>query len=279
MNNSDSARRTFWQQIMDEGFEFMESVKLYPIEESCEDFTFLPGAVDEAHVEVEFSDSHIVPGIDRQFYLRSGLIHQFVAAAQELNDNGFILKVEDVYRTRTMQKELAVKQSIFDKVVERVQWELSGGIPPVQTLIRRLAVLVAQCPKTGTHMSGSAIDISVLHRDSGKEVNRGAPYLEMSELTPMNTPFIDQECKRNRDSINALMHKHNFIAYPYEFWHYSSGDVLAELIENTGKPVRYGAVDRNPETNEVSAIENPLILLNSVHEITRRIEQALSRLR
>ena len=48
--------------------------------------------------------------------------------------------------------------------------------------------LVAQIPKTGTHMSESAIDISVLDRTTGAEVNRGKPYLELSELTPLNSP-------------------------------------------------------------------------------------------
>ena len=46
----------------------------------------------------------------------------------------------------------------FPKVI----WELDGQTPDADFLFKRLLTLVAQIPKTGTHMSGSAIDISVL---------------------------------------------------------------------------------------------------------------------
>ena len=276
--NLDQVRRNFWKQQMDEGFEFMESVMRYPVEECSEGFASLKDASFEANIEVVFSDTQIIPGLDHQFYLRKGLIPQFIAVAKEMNDRGLILKVEDAYRSRKMQKELALEGTIIDKVVQILIWEYNGQLPPLSSIVNRLGVLIASCPKAGTHMSGSAVDISVLNRDNGIEVDRGAPYIELSELTPMSSPFIDQQCRRNREMINLLMRKHNFIEYPYEFWHYSSGDAFAELLLCSDRPGRYGPVDRDLVTNNITTIENPLVPLNTDDEIQERIEQAMNRL-
>ena len=137
-------------------------------------------------------------------------------------------------------------------------------------------------PKTGTHMSGSAIDISVLHRgqdrgDTTREVDRGAPYLEMSALTPMDSPFISDEARRNRHAITDLMREHGFVEYPYEFWHYSSGDAYDQFLRKTGRPAIYGAVDWDPATGKVTPIPNPTEPLNTQEEIKAEIEAAMKR--
>ena len=275
MTQKEQERREFWRQQMDEGNEFMESVKQYPVEECCEKCVSLQDAVDSTKVEVMFSDSDIIPGTERQFYLRTGLIPHFLAAANEMNDRGFVMKVEDAYRSRAMQKGLALMETLFDAVVQRLLWEHEGRLPPLPALVKRLGVLIASCPKTGTHMSGSALDISVFDRANGSEIDRGAPYLELSDITSMSSPFIDSQCRSNRIMITEIMRKHHFIEYPYEFWHYSSGDAIAELVLQSGKPVRYGPVDINPLTNEVTSIEHPTEPLNSDNDIQAIIRRRL----
>jgi D-alanyl-D-alanine dipeptidase len=169
-----------------------------------------------------FSDKPHSEGLPRLFYLRQGLVPRFLAAAREMNDRGWILKVEDGYRTLTMQRGLSLKRDIFLAVLDKVRWECGQTMPPGDLLFRRLAALVANAPKVGTHMSGSAMDISVLNRDSGEEVDRGAPYLEMSERTPMGSPFVSAAAREARGQITALMARHGFSTYPWEFWHYNA---------------------------------------------------------
>src|SRR5690606_26323431 len=74
------------------------------------------------------------------------------------------------------------------------------------------------------------------------EMDRGGPYIEISERTPMASPFITPEQRENRDVIDAVMRRHGWMPYPYEFWHYSSGDSYAETVAGTLRPARYGAV-------------------------------------
>ena len=165
---------------------------------------------------------------------------------------------------------------VFPAILARTRWELGGAIPDLQLLRRRLAALVAMNPKVGTHCSGSAIDVSVLSLDGTAEVDRGAPYLEISEKTPMDSPFVSREAAANRAEITALMARHGFRTYPFEFWHYNRGDAYDGHLSGSRRPARYGPVDLDPVTGNVTAGRRiPLAPLNSEEEIVARIADAM----
>jgi len=126
----------------------------------------------------------------------------------------------------------------------------------------------------GTHCVGSAIDISVLALEGGAEVDRGAPYLEISERTPMDSPFVSAEARENRAEITDLMARHGFSTYPFEFWHYNAGDAYEELLSGRGGPARYGPVDLDPESGEVRPIADAATPLNSEAEIAALMAEA-----
>jgi D-alanyl-D-alanine dipeptidase len=196
-----------------------------------------------------------------------------------MNARGWAMRVEDGYRTPQMQKHLGLLPQVFDAVLQAVMWELGGEKPSPVFMFRRCSALVASVPKFGTHMSGSAIDISVVHLDDpAREVDRGAPYLEMSALTPMASPFVSAEARRNRDDITALMRLHGFVEYPWEFWHYSSGDAYEQVLAKTGRPAIYGAVSFDPRSLQVAPLVQPDEPLNSLEEIRAEIDAALARL-
>jgi zinc D-Ala-D-Ala dipeptidase len=274
---NDNARRTYWAAKMDEAYAFMEQIRQYPVVDCGEPVVSLVDAVRGAGVEVAFSEKPHVKGLPRLFLLRVGLIDAFIGCARAMNERGWVLKVEDAFRTLTMQKFLAREPYTFDVIVERLLWEGQGVLPSVDLVMRRVGALVAAAPKVGTHMSGSAIDISVLDRVSGDEVDRGRPYLEMSELTPMESPFVSAAAQANRAAITALMRQHGFVTYPWEFWHYNQGDAYDHYLNQTGQPARYGAVNVSLADGSVQAIENTLTPLNSYEEIESEMAQALER--
>ena len=278
-NEQDAARRAYWAKLMDEAFEFMETMRTYPVEECGEGFVSLPDAAAAADVKVQFSTSKIALDLDRMFYLREGLIAGFIGAAREMNQRGWVLKVEDGFRSLEMQANLSRKPSVFDAVLKTTIWELDGQTPTPEFMLKRLSALTATRPKIGTHMSGSAIDISVFERESGVEVDRGRPYLEMSELTPMQSPFVSAQALENRNAITAIMERHGFVAYPFEFWHYNSGDAYDEFLNKTGKPGRYGAVHFDVKTGQVTPVADPDELLQPVEVMQREIAAALARVR
>ncbi len=270
--SNDEARREFWARSLEEALPFLEAVYAYPVEETGEPLVPLREAVAEAGVEMTFSERTHVLGLPRLFLLREGLVEPLLGAAREMNRRGWVLHVEDAYRTEEMQRHLARAEFTLGVLAERLLWECGGQRPSGELIVRRLAALIAPAPKVGTHMSGSAVDISVFDRESGKEVDRGGPYITLSEITPMDSPFLSGQARRNREEITALMARHGFVAYSWEFWHYSSGDAYAEQLAGSGRAARYGAVHCAPEGGAVTPIEDPCRLLNSPEELAEAIE-------
>ena len=269
----EEARRSYWIDQMDAAYAFMQTIMGLPLAECGESLAPLREIASGGGVEVEFSTSKIGGTHDRLFYLREGLVDDFVGIARDMNDRGWILRVEDGFRTRQMQRDLAREKRVLNVILKKLRWELEGRSTTAAHAHRRLTALIATCPKIGTHMSGSAIDISVLSGDTGAEIDRGAPYLEMSELTPMESPFPPDQARRNRQEITEVFARRGFVAYPYEFWHYSKGDALQAYLAGSREPARYGPVDRDGETGRTSPIERPTEWLNSPEEVAILMER------
>ncbi len=275
----ETKRRAYWTSQMNDGYDLMMRIMKHPVVECAEKPVLLGPAAIEADVEVAFSTSPHVQGLPRLFVLRQGQIEGFLKAAQEMNKRDWVLKVEDAFRNRTMQKYIGRIPVVFDAILKKVLWELEGRTPDPTFMFKRVVTLTAQMPKIGTHMSASAIDISVLDRTSGQEIDRGGPYLEMSELTPMESPFISATAKRNREEIKGIMNDAGFIEYPYEFWHFNSGDAYERILQGSDAPAQYGAVDWDQSTGQVLPIPDPTQLLNDLSEIEIEIQESLKRIK
>ena len=274
----EEARREFWTFHMERSAELLHAMQQQPTQESGEGFASIPEAVTGSGVEMLFSESKIAGDLERVFYIRESLIPDLMAIGRDMNDRGWILKIEDGYRTKEMQTQLGRKPAVFDTIVRSCWWE-SGGQPPTLELIRRRSTcLVANFPNHGTHTMGAAVDISVFRRVDGSEVSRGKPYLEMSELTPMDSPFVSQEAQQNRVEITAMMEAHGFLHYPGEFWHYNKGDSLYHLVMKSGQAAPFGPVHWDPETNEVTAYDDVSSPLTPPEVMAELLDQALTRL-
>jgi len=269
-----AARRTFWTRKLDDAYAFMQRVRPQPVAECGEPLVSLVEAAQAAGVPVEFSSRPHVLGLPRLYFLREGLIEPVLAAARDMWARGWVMRIEDGFRTREMQRQLALQPYTFDVILKCILWELDGRPLTAEFVLRRLSVLVANAPKVGTHMSGSAIDISVLDRATGREIDRGGPYLEMSELTPMDSPFVSRAAQDNRAAITDVMSAHGFVAYPWEFWHYNSGDAYEAVLHGHDQPARYGPIDVDLTTGSVQPILSPLEELNSLADIQSMLELA-----
>ena len=275
--NDEAARRAYWAEQMELGYAMVEKLIAFPVKECGERFASIPEAAAAANVEMHFSTSKIAGDLERVFFMRESLVRDVITIGREMNARGWVLKIEDGFRSLEMQGQLVRKPQVFDAILKKCIWESGGEIPPVEMIFRRAIVLTANIPKIGTHMSGSAIDISVFHRDDGREVWRGNPYLEMSERTPMRSKFVEPEFIENRLAITAMMEAHGFMHFPFEFWHFNKGDAGDHILNGNPAPCRYGPVNWNPQTNEVIPVADPLSPLNPLPVIEREIAAAMLR--
>ncbi|MDB4617482.1 M15 family metallopeptidase [Verrucomicrobiales bacterium] len=278
MDTSETARRAYWAEQMELGYEFVEQLLEFPVEECGEAFASIPAAAEAAGIEMQFSDTKIAGDLDRVYFIRESLVEDVMKIGREMNERGWILKIEEGFRTLKMQGSLVRKPEVFDAVLQKCIWELGGELPTVEFVFRRAIVMVANIPKIGSHMSGTAIDISVFRRKEGSEVWRGGSYLDISERTPMRTPFITEEELKNRIEITEMMEAHGMMHFPFEYWHYNKGDASDHILNSKTSPARFGVVNWNPETNQVTPVKDPMTPLNPLPQIEKEIEAALSRL-
>ncbi|QDV69115.1 D-alanyl-D-alanine dipeptidase [Rosistilla carotiformis] len=271
------SRRDYWAQQMQLGYDLIQQVIPFEVHECGEGFASLPDAAERAGIEMQFSESKIAGELERVFFIREGLVNKLMDIGRAMNDRGWILKIEDGYRSQDMQSQLVRKPELFDAILKKCIWENGGQLPPTELVFRRATVLIANIPKIGTHMSGSAVDISVFRRDDGSEVWRGNPYLEMSERTPMRSPFIEADDLQNRLEITAIMEAHGFMHFPFEFWHYNQGDAMGNILSGHPAPARYGPVHWDPQTNRVTPYDEPLRPLNPLDAIEQEIAAATQR--
>lgn len=275
----DKARRAYWAEQMQLGYELVQKVLAFDVRECGEGFASLREAAAAGGIEMLFSSSKIAGALERVFFMRESLVRHVMAVGRAMNERGWVLKIEDGYRSLDMQGQLVRKPELFDAILRKCIWENGGRIPPVELVFRRAIVLIANIPKIGTHMSGSAIDISVFRRDDGAEVWRGNPYLEMSERTPMRSRFVEADALRNRLDITAMMEARGFVHFPFEFWHFNQGDALGHVLSNQPAPARFGPIHWDPKTNHVTPCENPLRPLNPMDVIEMEIAAAAHRAR
>ena len=275
----DSKRRAYWAEQMDAGYDLIERVIPVEVRECGEGFASLRDAAQETGVEMLFSDSKIAGVLERVLFMRESLVQRVMQVGRDMNDRGWILKIEDGYRSLDMQGQLGRKPELFDAILKKCIWECGGEIPSVDLVFRRANVLISNNPKVGTHMSGSAIDVSVFRRDDGSEVWRGNSYLEMSERTPMRSPFVEADAIRNRLEITSMLEARGFIHFPFEFWHFNQDDALGHVLAGKLEPARFGPVHWDRKTNRVTPVDNPTNLLTPLSVIEREIEAALQRAR
>lgn len=276
----DAEARAYWTQKMEEALEFQESMRSYPVKDCGEPLASLREAA--AGLEVEFSTTMINDRHPRVYFCREGLIPSFRAVARAMNERGWVLKVEDGYRSPTMQRAQSHNPKHFDLVLKMVMWELGGALPTPEFLLRRMSAVIATRCRVGTHVSGSAIDVSVLDRETRGEFPRGGrspTYVEISERTPMDSPFITGEERENRQKITEVFHQHGWMEYPWEFWHYSQGDCYAESLMKSGRPSRYGPVVFDGTNSTPIDLAEADQLLEPLAFYEEQMEAALGRVR
>ena len=267
-------RRAYWQSAMERAFETQAAMRTQQVEECGEGLASIADGIAAAGLEVQFSETRIAGSFPRLFYIRESLLPPLVAIAREMNDRGWILRIEEGFRTIEMQRALITSPEAFAAIVRCCAWESARQVPPADLVFRRAQCLVANYPLNGTHMYGAAVDVSVYDRDSGEEVSRGEPYLHIGVATPMDSPFVSDEARANRREITAMMERHGFMHYHGEFWHYNQGDVLYEMVMESGRPARFGPVHWCPEDQTVRPYEDmhaPLVSLENLEQAIARV--------
>ncbi|MDR2708732.1 MAG: M15 family metallopeptidase [Elusimicrobiota bacterium] len=134
------------------------------------------------------------------------------AAARDFDKLGYVIKIFDAYRpteavdhfNRWSKNLSAVKNKIyFYPNVDKSRLFSDGYIA-----------------HRSAHSRGSAVDITLIEKATGKEIDMGAPFDFLDEKSNYNTKNITPRQFSNRKLLRDIMTKNGFVPYDKEWWHF-----------------------------------------------------------
>ncbi len=182
-------------------------------------FVYLHESIPGIEQEVRYAGSHNFTGKPVKGYHKEKIILSKPAAKalkkvqQELDEKGYTLKVFDAYRPQQAVNSFMVWAKKPEDTLAKAEF-----YPEIDK--KDLFQLGYIASKSG-HTRGSAIDLTIIDKKTGKELDMGSPYDFFGKISHHDTDQITEEQKHNREFLKNLMLKHGFNPYPEEWWHYS----------------------------------------------------------
>ncbi len=233
-------------EYLQQAISFDKSYFPIPIKECGEPFLDLQKEIRSRNLTAVFNDQLTSLGTDRWWWIRQSLLEPIIQIIHALARKNLVIKFEYVFRTLEEQRQLfedSVKQTLrkYPKLDKQTILDIAG-------------IYVACTPGTSAHLSGAAVDITLLDKNLNP-VDMGAGYLEIGPQTTTNSQAILKTAQKNRRLLCRVMSEYGFSNYPYEFWHFSSGDRVAARIQNV--PVaKFGPMQWDKKSNNFYSIKN-----------------------
>lgn len=127
-------------------------------------------------------------------YLRRPAVSALKQVQRELNQKGLGLKIFDAYRPYSVTVKF---------------WELIKD-----------EKYVANPAKGSGHNRGIAVDLTIINKETGKELNMGTGFDNFSDTAHQSFIQLPKEILQNRSLLRSTMEKYGFTALETEWWHY-----------------------------------------------------------
>jgi len=127
--------------------------------------------------------------------LRAPAARALAAVQQELREKGYGLKVFDAYRPYYVTVEF---------------WELVKDDR-----------YVANPAKGSGHNRGLAVDLTIIHLETRKELDMGTGFDNFTDSAHHSFTQLPPAVLQNRALLKTTMEKHGFTALETEWWHYA----------------------------------------------------------
>lgn len=184
-----------------------------------EGFVYIHEAIPSVKYEIRYSGEHNFIGSPINGYEKPvALMTREAAAAlkkasEKLEAQGYVLKIFDAYRPKR-----AVNQFIaWARDPEDVKMK-AEFYPEVDK--KDLFKLGYIASKSG-HTRGSTVDLTIVEKATGKEVDMGSPYDFFGDISHHGTTKITPQQTRNRELLMRAMQQAGFRSYSEEWWHYT----------------------------------------------------------
>lgn len=159
--------------------------------------TLIPGLVYDLKYATRdnFMRTRMYPSRTDVTFLRFAAANALKKVQAALNEQGYGLKVWDAYRP----------YSVTERFWEMVKDER----------------YVANPKKASGHNRGIAIDVTIIHLSTGKELDMGTGFDNFSDTAHHTYTNLSAQVLQNRKLLKETMERNGFVAFESEWWHYS----------------------------------------------------------
>lgn len=135
------------------------------------------------------------------------------AVNEDLGKQGYSLKIFDAYRPqKAVNHFIRWAQDISDTKMK------SRYYPNVD---KKDLFNLGYIAKKSGHTRGSTIDLTLVDKKTGKEVDMGSSFDLLDEISAFGTTLITTKQAANREILKNAMQRHGFKPYAREWWHYT----------------------------------------------------------
>jgi D-alanyl-D-alanine dipeptidase len=219
---------------LEDSQQFDKKLLAMPLIESGEPMTSVVVLLEQSGVDVSFSERQ-----DRIYCLRERVAHQFVRAAALANEEGYVLQLEHAYRTVDTQ------QGLFAKRVQEVRQIFPEASR--DEVAKAANMYTAGIPVLAAHLAGAAVDVLLLDRNRNP-LPLGPSYPSGVKEATTDYPFLPPVIRANRKILSGIMESQGFVNYPFEYWHFSIGDVCAAFVSGMEHAV-YSPISYDQDTD------------------------------
>ncbi len=179
---------------------------------------YVPGIVQEIryHSTYNFVGERIDGYEEPVALLTKEAARALKTVANQLNVQGYRLKVFDAYRPAT-----AVKHFVLWGL-EDTDIRMKPYFYP--DLEKQELFAKGYIAKKSSHSRGSTIDLTLLDMQTGREVDMGSPFDLFSEKSHPDYKDITEEQFANRMTLQNAMTQNGFAPIDCEWWHFTLRD-------------------------------------------------------
>ncbi|MFT4093973.1 MAG: M15 family metallopeptidase [Niabella sp.] len=157
----------------------------------------IPGIVYDLKYATNKNFMHrlMYPKSTRTTFLRKPAMEALLKVQQELNRSGSGIKVFDAYRPYSVSKKF---------------WQLVHD-----------ERYVANPAKGSNHNRGTAIDLTIINLQTGRELDMGTGFDNFTDSAHHSFKNLPDEVLNNRILLKSVMQRYGFEPLDTEWWHYT----------------------------------------------------------
>jgi D-alanyl-D-alanine dipeptidase len=179
---------------------YREQVKRDPSKKMVDLSSIIPGLVfDLRYAGVNnFMHRRMYPRGTTSSFLRAPAAAALAVVQKELGEKGLGIKIFDAYRPYSVTVRF---------------WELVKD-----------ERYVANPAKGSGHNRGIAVDLTLIDRATGKELNMGTGFDNFTDTAHHSFSQLEENILQNRLLLKSTMENHGFRSLETEWWHYFLAD-------------------------------------------------------